>query len=326
MDIIDRIKKCKNDEQIKALADKYIKKKTREAKECNEDTSVIGFDVEINPYCGILDDNHSHVNQYLDGWVNYIPKDTKIVYGGYYYNLYDYMHIFTGGLYYYVDDESYVYEFFKYIKDLKIEYDYDVFVAVHDFINKKFGEPESDARRHEMFQLILKEDGLNYYRPIKEHSIKDFYGTNSAMCSERAVIAENLLSLLDFDIIFFHDDNHAFNFIIKNYDDEEQFELYVLDFSMTVPCYDINHNYIKNEPYYMKVENMDNEAFCEFLNGSEPIEVPNYLNYYIGDEVKPVQLTDNRTYGKRKFRHDIIGLSNVQNQTEKKIVLERMKR
>ena len=57
------------------------------------------------------------------------------------------------------------------------------------FIYKKLFDKKIDAKtRKDVNKLIYKDENL-FFRPSKEHSIKDFYHNGSEMCSEIAMVA-----------------------------------------------------------------------------------------------------------------------------------------
>ena len=104
----------------------------------------------------------------------------------------------------------------------------------------------------QMHKLLLKKD-YQFFEPSKEHSIKDFYGNGSAQCTEYALVASNLLSVLGIPSYYCLDTTHAFNmFFIKN--EEDEYDGYLLDFSNSIYVYDAQNNYVGRYPFYEKVE------------------------------------------------------------------------
>ena len=328
MEVLDKIKECKSDEELKELIGHYIEERTKDAKDINIDINVIGYDIDINANKYQINESNKNIVSYYgftNAWSGYIPKDMKITYGRSK-SIYDNFSLRNSGWYYYVDDDSYIYEFFQYIKDLDLEYDYDIFLEINNFIERKFGNRINPKVREEIHKLFTEKDGYTYIRPIKEHSIKDFYGNGSAMCSEKALVAENLLSILGFEVIYVHDEKHAYNLLIKSWEDQEdvdennnpkeKIEVYILDFSDSVPSFDINHEFIRFEPYYMQIEGADEEFLNRFISDYEPIELPDYINFVVGKETIVIPLARSRTYGEHK-----------ETKSEEKVfILERKKR
>ena len=117
MDIVEQIKACKNDEELRELAKSAIEVFSKEAEKNNGEAEYVGTKLDINPLNYHIDDRDFEIEADYEArpfWVGYVPLGTKIVYG----RLYNekYRTSVHGGWYYYVDDDSYVYDFFKYIK------------------------------------------------------------------------------------------------------------------------------------------------------------------------------------------------------------------
>ena len=194
MNIYEMILKCKNDEELKELCKKCIEKANKITKDNynNADFDAIGSVIGYNPSFSFNDDIPFDSYRFLNCYIGFIPKDVKIVYGTAYHP--DYKFFSNEGCYYYPDDDSYIYDFFKYIKKYQISEDYDILLATFEFIHKKFVCELNRMEREDMHKMILKPSGL-YYDAIKEHSIADFYGEGCSLCTEIALYTQNLLSV-----------------------------------------------------------------------------------------------------------------------------------
>ena len=272
-----------NEEETKLLIDDCINFYTKAASDINIECDTIGTDVGINPR------NYSN-DEYdygLNIWRGYIPKNTRIVYGVYGYP--DYKSA-NHGCYYYLDDESYIYDFIKYIKDRDIEDTYDFIISVNKFLKLYLDKAVNSKTREEIHKLLYK-DELDFYEPVNEHSIKDFKNTGAGQCTEYTALAENIFSIFDFDIYYMMDVEHAYNLLIDND------KTYILDFANWVPCYDINLKYLGRLPYFVEIPDFTDELFDKVKHGSERIELPDYYFLAMNDDLIEVRNGDTREYG-----------------------------
>ena len=295
MDIVEMIKQCKSDEELKQLATSAIKTFTEQAHKENTKGNYIGTELDINPINYHIDDPDFKVERYYDAipiWNGYIPLGTKIVYGR------NYIERFKtsshGGCYYYVDDDSYIYEFFKYIKDMDIIDEYDIVIEAFNFIKDKLYKAFEPKSRDDINRLLLKDEDL-YFRPVKEHGIKKFYGNGSALCSEISLLAENIISSLGLEIMYFMDREHVYN--IYAYHREGETEIYVLDFSDWVECYDVNYNLIGMAPYIKKIEGANKDTIDKIVNEGKRVDLPDYYLININDCTYEIIKKNKRNYG-----------------------------
>ncbi len=282
-ELLSQIKECKTDEELEELAKVHIEFCTEEAGKYNIECDTIGTDVGINPR-NYSDDEYDYG---LNIWNGYIPKNTRIVYGVYGYS--DYRSA-NQGCYYYLDDESYIYDFIKYIKDKNIEDTYDFILNVNKFLKQYLDKIINAKDREEIHKLLYKNE-LDFYEPVNEHSIKDFKNTGAGKCTEYTAIAENIFSLFDFDIYYMMDVEHAYNLLRDND------KTYILDFANWVPCYDINYKYIGRLPYFVEIPDFSDEYFEEVKYGNERIELPDYYFLAMNDDLIEVRNGDTREYG-----------------------------
>lgn len=256
MEVIDRIKRCKNDEELYWLTKKLIKEAIKDVKGLNSYRGLIGTKSEINrKECDFDPNKNERISVSVPFWNGYIPLGTKIVYGiacGKGFNFDS-----NCGYYYYVDDDSYIYDFVKSLKNYEIETTFDLITIINGFVKRLFEKYFNPKNRMEMHRLLLKGD-YQFFEPIKEHSIKDFYGNGSAQCTEYALITSNLLSVLKIPVCYCMDKTHAFNlFFEKKLDKEDGYDGYILDYSEAVSAYDEQSNCVGRFPFYEKIKTED---------------------------------------------------------------------
>ena len=254
MEVIDRIHNCKNDEQLYWLTKKLIKEAYNRTKQYNTYKGLIGARSEVNK-TGFDFDPNSKRGEYsynVPFWNGYVPLNTKIVYGNKFDKYYDYDS--NGGRYYYVDDDSYVYEFIKQLNDWDVENCFDLLSVINGFCLNLFVKTINSKDRSQIHKLILKDDQF-YFEPIKEHSIKDFYGNGSAVCTEYALVVCNLLNVLGVPTYYCMDKKHAYNIFFAKIDGmEDDYNGYLLDFSDNVLVVDEKFNYVGSFPFYLKLD------------------------------------------------------------------------
>ena len=295
MDILQQIKTCTNDEELKELATEAIEYFTNLAHKENKDSSFIGSALDINPLNYHIDELDFVGEKYCDAvnvWNGYIPKGMKIVYGRFYEET---LKVSTNrGCYYYVDDDSYIYEFYKYIKNEDINDEYDIIVAAFEFTEKYFNKGFEPLDRESIHKMIYK-DNVRLFRPVKEHGFSDFKGNGSAMCTERALMAENLLSVMGLEVIYMFDLGHSYNIYV--YHKGEETEIYVLDFSNWVECYNEKFKLVGKTPYMGIIENCNNEMINRVVNEGERLELQDYILYRINGSIYEIPLKQKRSYG-----------------------------
>ena len=292
MDIVEEIKKCKTDEELRELAKEAIEVFTEEAQQNNLCTNYLGDNIGIYPKLIVDDEEHYESNNV---WYGYVPKGVRVTYGRF---KDEGVNQFTNfGYYYYIDDDDYVYDFFKLIyEEDNIEDENDIIILVQEFIENLFENSMEPKSRQYMHALFRNSDNV-CYKPIREHKFSDFYHNGSAMCSERALLAQNLLSLLGLNVVYINDFNHAYNIYIpsdKEY--EETNKAFVLDFSTTIPCYDLTFECIARIPFYGSIKDFDKRAediFC----GKERVKFPNYMLIKTRDKTYAKVIGKDRDYG-----------------------------
>ena len=303
IEILNKIKNVKEDE-LKDIIDYYKDIAERIALNYNDEVDFIGFDLDINYNRDICDLNFrkfkesEHIYQYgcMNYYSGYILNYIKICYSLF---VNDFMKCFNKGQYYYINDDSYLEEFIKYIKDRNIESDCELILYVSSFIKKYFHNWNKNIDREKMYNSILK-DNFMFYEPIKEHSIVDFKGKGAAMCSEYSALGQNILSLFGYDIDYIfgslnNDDvNHVYNMININN------KYYLLDFSKGTILYNYDGRIIKSLPFIAELSNFNSEMYDDFIEGDSFIELDNYETYKFGDYCLEFSTFDKRVYKLKK--------------------------
>lgn len=195
MEIVEYIKKL-TDEELQYVVEERIKYLEESEYELPD---TIGYILDYNPsdliYPGESFEDIKKVCL-IDNFNGYIPFGTRIVYGMVY-NPENGMKS-NGARYYYIDDDSYIYDFCKFIRDKEINDEFDIFEYLFSFLQDYFGII-SFTDRETMMNYVLKND-YYFYEPTRENCFSMFKGRGNALCSEIAVVAQNILSFLGFDI------------------------------------------------------------------------------------------------------------------------------
>lgn len=292
MDFYEMIKNMTDVEIEKCLACKICNLEN-ESKNINK-SNVIGYNIPCNlSKINLLNKDGELEVEETFLHMGFVSKTTKVVYGN---STSDNGMAASGGCYYFVDEESYIYDFCKFIKNVNVYNEEDFFEYVLLFINDYFGSNPSRTR-DEMFQLILKTD-YTYYEPINEHKFSDFKKKGNAKCTEYAVMANNILSVFDFDSCivlgkekydFTYEADHAFN-VVSYTDNNNQRVDALIDFAHSVDVYDITFEKVGNSPYVVYFDNTDGNFVDKFLWGKVHLIEDDYS--YMATENKLFKLYD----------------------------------
>lgn len=308
MDLLEEIRNAKNEEEIKIIIDGIITELTKSSIIMNEGNTVIGAVLDYNPHYHFLKSSDELITQGYNGYyLGFIPKGTKLVYGVC--TNTDCFSQFSQGYYYYLDDFSYIYEFAKYIKDKKVNDEFDIISYVYKFLRKYFDNYFNPKDRTSIHSLLLK-DETSYFKPIKEHSNKDFVHNGSALCSEFSSAANNLLNLFGIDTVYLQDTDHAYNIVcIPNKDDEEVLDYYLFDTTLRIFSYNLDNNNYTLEAYIEYIPDFDEEKLYELLRGNIKVSVPDYILVHNKDHYIRLYTKVYREYKiERDYYFDIDGL------------------
>ena len=300
-----------DDDDLETFIEERIALKEMESSLCNDGNKFIGYELSHNPHFISLEEAGEDISFAVDlrcFHAGYIEKGTKIIYG----MAYDGNGIATNdGRYYYVDDDSYIYDFCRYIKNKEIINEYELFDYILEFIRNYFGQLKT-IDREEMFKMINLSQRI-YRNPVKEHGLSWFKGNGSALCSEYSVLAQNLLTIFGFDsyLVIGREktgdetgESHAFNLV--EFTEQETNELIqaLIDFCNYVDIFDINFHKIGETPFFALLEQLDEEFVLSLVNNEEHLTFDDYScvlihehlgqlvydrkrDYYISNEIIP---------------------------------------
>lgn len=315
MDFYKLIKELPYIQIVRALNSK-IKCLEINSKDLNNNIDYIGFKLDYNPTDYHLDEKEVKVNLDIRNiHTGYIPKDTKIVYG----MLYDSRGLICNdGKYYYVDDDSYIYDFCRYIKDKDVRDEYHLFDYILKFIKKYYGIIRDNNDRESMHQMICKEEGV-YLEPIDIHKLSDFYKKGNAVCTEISLMAENILSVFGFNTYYVvgnmrigeKEEYHAYNLI--NYIEKESKEERnaIIDFASYTDVFDVNYNKVGEKPYIVFFDEINEKFLNKLVLEKESITYEDY-DFLMLDSLIEMRYERDREYY-------ISNAIELENQFKKKI-------
>lgn len=302
MDFYEEIKDLEMEELEKVVKEK-IKVLEEASYEDNPELDTIGFEIDYNPTNVLIDLLNGEETIGIDSncfYVGYARRGLRMVYG------LSYGHeniVSNDGNYYYLDDDSYILEFCKYIQDKEVNNEYELFNYVLKFINDYFKKIK-DIDRYQMFHMI-KKSKRDYYDPIKEHKFSEFKGKGNAMCSEIAVVAGNILNVFGMDthIIIGHtkidggeESAHAYNMIsYKETETGENIDA-IIDFSYHTEVCDINYKNIMCVPFIGEIEKLDTELVKKIVYENEILSFEDYFYMLLGNTIIKLGCQRNRNY------------------------------
>ena len=282
----------------------------------NNSYGYIGYNLHFNPgKISLLGEDEKNPVEEVKFHTGYVPKGTKVIFGC---NTYDNGMSFNGGMYYIVDDEEYVYEFCRLIKDADVRSNEELFEFILFYLNDYFGE-RGNQTREEMFQLIMKADHT-YYDSVIGHKLSDFKGKGNAVCTEYAVMANNILTVFGFDStivlgqlrIGMKDvQDHAFN-IVSYTDSEYNRKDMLVDFSSSSDVYDFNYNQIGDVPYTIDLTYLDDDFFEKFYYMQKHLYFDDYCYVSEGGMLLKLKVDNNtRDYYVSSCKTPVKDVSNI---------------
>ena len=311
MDLLNYIKTL-NDDELDEFIESRIVALEENFKKVNSGVDLVGYRLDINNDEIILDQNpNTRTVKYVHKVRGYLPKNFKIVYG------FDHLSngkITNGGKYYYLDDDSYIKDFIKSIRDEDISDEFDLINYIYDYLSMYFGDDENcKVSRDDMFKLIAK-DACNYYKPIEEHKLSDFKDRGNALCSERSIVGQNIMSFFNLDtiLLFGHmegqtnigedsysaDNIHAYNIFIKRdkrgIPDYEN-DVYLVDFTNPEIVYDIAGKIKYANPFVFQLEN-GFHRLIDFLNKDDSLQTYSLDYLLINGTEYPYNYSGKRNY------------------------------
>ena len=216
----------------------------------------------------------------------FIHPDTKIRYSNFTMNTYS------------MKTVDYFYEFARYIKKMNIKNKGSFIKYLENIINIYFGinRTGNDLRDNYFDKIAFETTKTDdeYFAKLDSLEIGDLKGKNIAMCTERAAVAQNILSLFGFESYYcmgcVNNDNkeepHCFN-IVKS---KETYRL--LDYSIPVPVFK-NGKLVDYAPFQ---GNIPNEKLEDVLINNEDMVFDGYEYHITNDGLKKVAINNFRTY------------------------------
>lgn len=210
---------------------------------------------------------------------------------------------------------DFMYEFAHFIKKNNINSKGRLIYALELFINSYFGLPDRvhKERREQIFftdiysKYSKTESDVDLFKALENNKIGDLKHKDAAQCTERAALAQQILSLFGTESyycfgclgIWKDQEGHAFN-VIKRENDYA-----VLDYSCVVKSY--NKENLLNA-YFPFIGILSNEEFADFINNKK---IKRFQNYEFFDN-KSRPTTGERIYvvgemsiDKEKIDHEL---------------------
>lgn len=302
MSYLDDIKDLE-DNELEEFVYNRITLLEEEAKDNSEDDfDTIGYLLEKNKTNKIIYDVDEDLNCEIRCLYNgYIRKGLRMVYGATYN---EYGKFSSAGCYYYVDCDDYLLDFCKYIKDVDLIDEYDLFTEIKVFLDYYFGKGRKTLDREDMFKLIYKDED-SFYDPIVEHGISWFKDKGNALCSEYSILAQNILTFFGINTSLVmgrveQDDkeaeSHAYNLISYHSDKYDEDVNALIDFADCTHVVDMNYNTIGTAPYIYEMEELNDELLDDLLENQKPIVCEDYIYMMMGNELIPLTFDSNRNY------------------------------
>ena len=177
-----------------------------------------------------------------------------------------------------METTDFIYDFVDFARKNKIDNPKDLISSIEYYINNYFGYYSNNSREAIFNDIAWKEAKTDddYFSRLANNKIGDLKGKNSAQCTERSALAQQLLSLFGFETYYCVgcvDNNgkqepHCFN-ILKRKND------YVLmDYSLPITSYNIDGSV---KFYYPFMGKLNPEEFTEFINSGV---VKTFDDYY----------------------------------------------
>lgn len=299
-------RKIKNlsDEELESLVEKIIGELEENSIEDNPGVDTIGFVLDYNPkefYILEKEEIKSFKVDFKCFYSGYVRKGMKMSYGLVYSG--DGV-VSNDGRYYYIDDDSYILDFCKYIRDKEVENEYELFGYVLNFIEKYLGYIE-EINREDMFKMIYKSDRIKY-DPVYEHTFSQFKGRGNGVCSEKTIMANNILNVFDmYSYIMIgrekntDDDkgeSHAFNIVTYEEETTKELKNLLIDFSGFIRVRDINFNVLERLPFIGELDELTEEMIINVIESKEHLIFEDYDYMVIANSLFKIGYSRDRDY------------------------------
>lgn len=177
MDLLTLINNC-SEEEINSIVDTALKR----AIEASEEGKTLGFD-----------ENMSSLSKFATH-KGFIHPDTRIKYSN------------RAAYCYSMKTTDYIYDFARYIKKMNINDRSSLVKYIENYINSYFGIIEDGIDRRDDYFTQMTFDTTTtdeeLFEKIANLEIGDLKGKNVAMCTEKAAMAQNLLSLFGIEVYY----------------------------------------------------------------------------------------------------------------------------
>ena len=204
--------------------------------------------------------------------------------------------------------KDYFYEFAKLLNERKnIKKPYNLLLFIEFFINQYFGFSDGRDLRDNIFYDIPWQNSNtdeDFFKLLENNEIGNLKGENLAMCTERAAMAQNLLSFFGFESYYCYgcinnddiEESHCFNIVKLNNN-----KYMLLDYSLPISV-------LKENKFigYYPLQYTINENIDKILNGELPISVPLYQIEISNNYKNLISIDKNRDYliGKLTFNKE----------------------
>lgn len=262
MELLTQILNCKSDEEVDVIITEAINKMNSSTQPI-EQLGFLDYGKTVNYYKG------------------FIPLNTRIKY--------DSMGMETYGM----ESTDFFYDFAHFVRKKRINNKSSIIFSVETFINQYFGLPGIIDRK-----TIFDDKAWNstttdeeYFEALQNNKLGDLKGKGAAECTERAALAQQLLSLFGTEVYYCmgcvdlgdRQEGHCFNIVRRKKD------YALLDYSVPITSYNDNGSV---NAYYPFVGELSNEEFLDFINNGMLKSFENYQ--YVGKQKQT--LSSSRQY------------------------------
>ena len=200
---------------------------------------------------------------------------------------------------YSMQTKDYFYEFAKYLKQNNIKDKGTLVKYLQNFINTYFGmlKIDKDLREDYFNELAWQTTTTDeeYFAKLEDLEIGNLKGQNIAMCTERTAVAQNLLSLFDFETYYCigcinnngKEEPHAFN-IAKAAN-----SYILLDYSVPSYVLTTTGKIVGYAPFQGKIQETEIE---DFITGKKTKEFDSYICLITQEGIKQIPTKEKREY------------------------------
>ena len=280
----------RNTDDICSYIDASIEELKGVIKKFNPTDNFLGVNVPLNKKIILKDDNSDMIGNFY--WYDFIDSNVKVIYG---FSIDKNSYASNDGLYYYIDDNEYLYDFARFIKDKEIGNDFDFLCYVKEFLDDYFSSISNInlLSREERNRAFINGTGKNI-EPLSR-SNKDFYQSNASLCTEYATMGLNILGIFGYSCLTIfgsfefngEETGHAYNIVAMDG------KVYLIDMTASVPVTDLDGNLLDEVPFYNELSEDDLKTILE---KKEPIFFNNIFFIYFDEKNYKFEEDRQRTY------------------------------